>query len=171
MYEPVNALSYASAFAEALPGGVLLNTKLGDKFNSMVIGWGHVGVLWGLPTVTVYVRESRYTKELLNHTGVFTVSVPFGAPAPANIMRVCGSRSGRDVDKAALFTLGEPQQIGVPGVKELPLTFECRVLYRQAQSPADIAPQVLSRFYARGTDAHDFHTAYVGEIVSAYILK
>ena len=55
MKEKINVFDYAERITKALPEGILLNTKH-EKFNSMVIGWGHLGVIWGLPTFTVYVR-------------------------------------------------------------------------------------------------------------------
>ncbi len=125
--EPVEPFACAEQFARALGSGVLLNTS-GEKFNSMVIGWGNIGVIWGKPTVTVYVRESRYTKPQLDRTGAFTVSVPAGGTLDPEILRVCGGESGRDVDKAALFTLVPAEENGVPGVLEAPLTLECRGL-------------------------------------------
>ena len=75
MKESIDVFDYAGKITKTLPEGILLNTR-GEKFNSMVIGWGHLGVIWGLPTFTVYVRQSRYTREQLDKTGEFTVSVP-----------------------------------------------------------------------------------------------
>ena len=172
MKEAIHAFDYAEQITKALPKGILLNTN-GDKFNSMVIGWGHLGVIWGLPTFTVYVRQSRYTKPQLDKTGEYTVSVPFGEAAALRpeIMRVFGSQSGRDVDKAAFVTLEEPQVIRTPGIKEYPLTLECRVLYRQDQALAQIPQSILERYYSRNTDAGDFHSAYIGQIVDAYIIR
>ena len=34
---------YAGVITKELERGVLLTTKYGDKVNSMVIGWGHIG--------------------------------------------------------------------------------------------------------------------------------
>ena len=65
MKEKISITDYANQITKALPKGILLNTN-GDKFNSMVIGWGHLGTLWGQPTFVVYVRQSRYTKEQLD---------------------------------------------------------------------------------------------------------
>ena len=88
MKEKISITEYANLITEALPKGILLNTN-GDKFNSMVIGWGHIGTLWGLPTFVVYVRQSRYTKGQLDKTGEFTVSVPLdGIVPPINKERV-----------------------------------------------------------------------------------
>ena len=168
--EAISPFSYANEIAGMLQPGMLLNTN-GDKFNSMVIGWGQLGVLWSRPVFTVYVRQSRYTKAQLDKTGAFTVSVPLGGPMEKELFRVCGSLSGRDVNKAEHVTLCEPEANGVPGVLECPLTLECRVLYRQDQVLADIPKEIRARFYERGADEGDLHTAYVGEIVSAYILR
>lgn len=45
MKEKIEIADYAQTITKALPKGILLNTQ-GEKFNSMVIGWGnrhHVG--------------------------------------------------------------------------------------------------------------------------------
>ena len=68
MKEKINAFDYAEQLNKALPQGILLNTN-GDKFNTMVIGWGHIGTLWNRPTFHVYVRQGRYTKPQLDKTG------------------------------------------------------------------------------------------------------
>lgn len=160
----------AALATAALPSGILLNT-FNEKFNSMVIGWGHAGVIWGLPTFVVYVRQSRYTKPQLDASGMFTISAPLeGCKLPAEIMRTCGSQSGRDIDKSALFTLAPGRKIGVPAVREAPVTLECKVLYRQDQALERIPPEIVGRFYGHGKDVGDFHTAYIGRILDAYVL-
>ncbi len=163
--------SLAARAASSLSAGILLNTN-GEKFNSMVIGWGHAGVLWGLDTFVVYVRQSRYTKPQLDATGAFTISAPLeGRRLSAEVMRACGSQSGRDIDKAALFTLVPGRTIDVPAIREYPLTLECRVLYRQDQVLEAIPEALRARYYSRGGDVGDFHTAYIGQITDAYIVE
>ena len=56
---------YANEIIKALPKGVLLTSKA-DKVNSMVIGWGTLGINWSRPVIAVYVREGRYTKGQLD---------------------------------------------------------------------------------------------------------
>ncbi len=172
MKEKVNVFAYAERIVKMLPDGILLNPQ-GEKFNSMVIGWGHLGVIWGLPTFTVYVRQSRYTKPQLDRTGEFTVSVPPEGKLDPEVFRVCGVLSGRDTDKekAAHLTLVKGESVSVPGILEYPLTLECRVLYRQDQVLSELPPEIRHRYYARCTDDGDFHTAYIGEIVNAYIIR
>lgn len=99
MNEHIEPFSYAEALMKALPKGVLLSTEKKGAMNTMVIGWGALGTNWGKPVLTVYVRESRLTRDYLDASGEFTVNVPLGAVDP-EIIKVCGSKSGRDLDKS-----------------------------------------------------------------------
>lgn len=169
MKKELKPLSCAAEICNALPKGILLTTQKDGKVNTMTIGWGSIGVEWGKPIFTVYVRNSRYTRELLDETSEFTINAPIGTADP-KIISLCGTKSGREVDKIGELglTLEEPLSISVPGIKELPLTLECKVLFRQPQE-LPLHPQpILERFYSKGSDAGDYHIAYIGEIVSAY---
>lgn len=176
MKKKIDIKEYGSRIIEAIPKGILLNSKAG-KFNSMVIGWGGIGTNWALPVFTVYVREGRYTREQLDANPEFTISIPLGKTDPT-ITRVCGTMSGRTVDKAAAagLTLEEPETNSVPGIREYPLTLECRVLYRQKQE-LDLYPEKALKFYpqdvgSENTGANkDAHVMYIGEIVDAYIIE
>ena len=180
MKEQIDVNEYAQVITDALGhGGVLLNTN-GEKFNSMVIGWAGLGRVWNLSAFTVYVREHRYTKAQLDATREFTVSAPLEGQGPVpHIAKVCGTMSGRDVDKVADagLTLEEPLVIRTPGVREYPLTLECRVLYAQPQDLDLIPADLRATFYPEGVDWHDPmansdpHTAYIGQIVGAYIIR
>ena len=169
--------AYAQRIAEALPKGILLNTN-GDKFNSMVIGWGALGTVWGVQAFTVYVRQGRYTRGQLDKTGAFTVSIPLEKPVPA-IAKICGSQSGHSVDKAkaAGLTLEPAELNGVPGIREYPLTLECRVLYAQKQDISLLPEAIQARMYPQDVDGtnpmanRDAHTMYIGQIVSAYLIE
>lgn len=121
MKEKVIITDYANVLTKALLKGILLNTK-GEKFNTMVIGWGHLGTLWGRPTFHVYVRQGRYTKEQLDMTGEFTVSIPLGEP-DAEINRICGWQSGYNIDKVkeAGLELEDAEVISTPGIRQYPL--------------------------------------------------
>lgn len=177
MKETVRIQDFANRIVEAVPKGVLLNTD-GDKFNSMVIGWGHLGTLWSRPTFHVYVRQGRYTKGQLDKTGEFTVSVPLEGIDP-EINRICGWQSGFNIDKAAEAGLAlEPgRTLRTRGVKQYPLTLECRILYAQDQDLSRIPPDIRDRMYPQDVPGtypmanRDCHTMYVGEIVDAYIIK
>ena len=164
----VNAFDYAGDICKAMPQGILMTTKVGEKVNTMTIGWGTIGIQWGKPVFIAFVRDSRHTMEMLNEVGEFTVNVPMG-DIDKKVLGYCGTKSGRDTDKIAdmAMTLEEPEVISVPGIKELPLTLECRVIYRQRQENDKIPADLFDRYYPAG----DFHTAFYGEIVSAYVIE
>lgn len=178
MKREINAFDYAGDICKALPGGILLTTKRGDEINSMTIGWGAVGIDWSRPIFIAYVRESRYTKQLLEDNGEFTINVPVGE-APRAILSLCGRKSGRDMNKIEKLnlTLEEPLEISVPGIKELPLTLECRVLYKQKQDLSAIPQDILDRYYPAEEDTlhpgsdRDYHIAYTAQIVKAYMIE
>lgn len=173
MKKMIEAFDYAGTVCKAMPRGILLTTKADGKVNTMTIGWGHIGIEWGKPIFVAYVRESRYTKQMLEANGEFTVNVPMGS-IDGKILGYCGTKSGRDTDKIADLglTLEEPEVISVPGIQELPLTLECRVIYKQKQDLSAIPENILTRYYpADETGYQDYHYAYYGEIVSAYIIE
>lgn len=172
MKKEVNVFDYAGDICKAMPKGILLTAALDGKVNTMTIGWGTLGIEWGKPVFIAYVRESRYTKQLLDGNGEFTVNIPYG-PCDQKILGFCGTKSGRDVDKfkAMGLTPEASEHISVPGIKELPLTLECKVIYRQEQDLKAIPADILDRYYpADASGKRDGHTAYYGEIVGAYII-
>lgn len=168
---------YAGDVLRALPGGILLTTRA-EKVNSMVIGWGTLGTNWARPVFAAYVREGRFTREQLDANPEFTINVPVG-DYDRRIIGICGGKSGRDIDKvsAAGLTLVEPEVVSVPAIKELPLTLECRVMYRQKQDLSQLSDEINRKLYPKdipGTAVganRDAHISYFGEIVSAYIVE
>lgn len=173
MKQEINVWDYAGKILEQTGKGVLLTTKADGQVNTMTIGWGTLGIEWGKPICTVFVRQSRHTKQLLDKNGEFTVNVPLGE-FDKNILGVCGTKSGRDMDKIAALglTLEEGQTVSVPGIRQLPLTLECKVIYKQDQVLSAIDEDSRSRYYAPGTaNENDYHTAYYGLITAAYIIK
>lgn len=173
MKKEVNVWDYAGHIMQNIHKGCLLTTKADGQVDTMVIGWGHIGVEWGRPIFAVYVRKSRHTKTLLDKNGEFTVNVALSDP-DKNIISVCGTKSGRDLDKIAHLglTLEESDTVSVPGIREMPLTLECKVIYKQDQDKNAIDPECDARFYAKGTpNEDDYHTVYYGQITKAYILE
>lgn len=172
----IDAADYAQTIVKAIPRGVLVTTKA-EKVNSMVIGWGTYGVEWGRPIFAIYIREGRFTREQLDSNPEFTVNVPLEAADPG-ILKVCGSLSGRNVDKVkeAGLTLVDGEKVSVPGVREFPLTLECRVVFRQRQE-IDLIDPKFHRMYPQDVPSanpmsnRDAHIAYYGEIVNAYIAE
>lgn len=168
MKQEIDIFDYSGQVIKTVGTGALLMTKNGDKVNAMSIGWGAIGIEWNKPVFVVYVRESRCTKEMLDANPNFTISVPMGGDVK-KIISVCGTKSGYDMDKVTELglTLEEASVNGVPGVKELPLTIECKVIFKQQQKPDTMVSELLEDHYS-GKLEGNFHTAYYGEIVAAY---
>ena len=57
----IEITEYTDVITSALKKGVFLTSKVGDKVNTMVIGWGHVGRIWERPVFIAYIRDIRYT--------------------------------------------------------------------------------------------------------------
>ena len=173
MKRKINVWDYAGEIIEKTGEGVLLTTKADGQVNTMTIGWGTVGIQWRKPVFIAFVRQSRLTKELLDKNGEFTVNVPVGQ-LDKKILGICGSKSGRDMDKIKDLGLHleEPTTISVPGIKELPLTLECKVIYKQDQVLDFLEKESRDHYYAPGSiDENNYHTAYYGEILDAYIIE
>ena len=173
MKKEIKVWDYAGRIMEAIDAGILMTTAAEGEKDTMVIGWGHIGVIWGRPVFVAYVRESRHTKSLVDKNGEFTINTPL-APIDKNIIAVCGTKSGRDIDKFAELGLEteEGMTVSVRGIRQLPLTLECKVIYRQDQDSSLLHPDVVERYYKPGTrNEGDYHTMYFGEITGAYIIE
>ncbi|MEY8308518.1 flavin reductase family protein [Erysipelotrichaceae bacterium 51-3] len=165
---PINIYEYAGQILEQLPKGILLSTRADDKMDTMVIGWGTLGTDWGLPVFTVFVRQSRYTKVLLDKNPEFTINVPLKDADVRRIIGFCGTKSGRDYDKFKEMdlTVVPGEKVLAPAIAQFPITLECKVIYQQDQDAAAIPADIKKRYYPTG----DYHTAYTGQIISAYLL-
>lgn len=169
MKQFVDAFDYAGTICKAMGQGILLTTGNQDQVNTMTIGWGMIGIEWGKPVFLALVRESRFTKSFLDANGEFTVNIPLGE-FDKKILGFCGTKSGRQIDKIKELglTLEAPEVISVPGIRELPLTLECKVIYKQKQESDKLPSEIIDRYYPGAV--HDQHTMYYGQILSAYII-
>ena len=173
----INPFDYAADIFKAMPRGILLTSEAEDCANAMTIGWGTLGIEWGVPIFAAYVRESRFTYELIERTGEFTICVPYGenfsSPIVNKAIGICGSMSGRDLDKfikAGLHVV-DADIVRPPAIREFPLTLECRVVFEQVQ-PAKKISSRFKKFYPTSDDGtQDPHVAYYGEILKAYIIE
>ena len=178
MKKHVDAFDYAGTVCKEMAKGILITTKLDGKVNTMTIGWGHIGIEWGKPIFIAYVQESRHTYTMLEGNGEFTVNIPMGQ-VDKKILGYCGTKSGRNTDKIRDMdlTLEDPSVISVPGIKELPLTLECKVIYKQKQDLSAIPAQLLEKYYPQDVSDpdqgrnRDRHVAFYGEIVDSYIIE
>lgn len=163
--QKINAFEYGDQILKTLSRGAFLNTAADGKQNTMTIGWGALGNMWQQPVFTVMVRQSRYTKELIDKNPVFTVSFPVKGDF-AKALGLCGTKSGRDMDKfaAAGLTAAAGQTVDAPIIKGCGLHLECKIVDSYTMN-SSFNKELTAKWYADG----DWHTYYTGVITAAYI--
>ncbi len=166
---PKQDMDYREAFLptmEALlrDGALLVSVDHGGRSAGMTFSWATVGTIWGRPIFTVLVRPSRGSFALLEASGDFTVNVLPKEMGP--VLDYWGKYSSRDVDKWAHTGLRPTpaRRVASPIVEQGILHYECRIVHRHDLVPGNLAPQILTAYYASG----DYHRAYYGEILACY---
>lgn len=141
---------------------MLITAGTAEHCNTMTASWGGLGVLWGAPAATCYIRPQRYTKEFVDREEYFTLS--FFGEEWRKALSLCGSKSGRDVDKVKEcgFTV-KTADCGAPYFEEASLVLVCRKRFAQEMDPNLMPDDVKEKWYPE----KDYHTMYIGEIVQA----
>lgn len=159
------AFAHAHETIEAMnKTGLLLVTGDKHKHNIMTIGWGTIGIMWKKPVFTVLVRPTRYSFNLLEKHGEFTVNVP--DLSMKKIADFCGTKSGREFDKFKELglTIKHSTKIETPYIKECHIVYECAVIYKHTLDPKVIPHEFDKQIYP----LKDYHTVYYGEILAVH---
>ena len=142
---------------------MLITAGSAERCNTMTASWGGLGVLWGRPAATVYIRPQRYTYEFVEREPAFTLSFFDETFRPQ--LNLCGSKSGRDVDKIKACGLTvRTGADGAPFFDEARLVLVCKKLYWQDLDPAHFLDGGIKANYP----GHDYHRMYIGAITEAY---
>jgi flavin reductase (DIM6/NTAB) family NADH-FMN oxidoreductase RutF len=159
---------YIEKSVDIVSKGAFLTTKNGDKINTMTIGWASFGIEWGLPVAEVMVRESRYTKLLLDNSLEFTLTFPLDDSMKESLA-FCGKKSGRDTDKVSECNLSlcDSKLIGTPSISCKAIVMECKVLSRMDMDKSLTDTEIIDKWYPSG----DMHTNYHAKILSCYEIK
>lgn len=138
-------------------------TKNGKGANAMTVSWGGFGTMFNKPVATLYVRESRYTRELLDQDGHF--SLCFLDEKYKKEMGFLGNVSGRDENKIAESRLHVGLFDDVPYIDEANLVIVCRTIAKTPLPVEDVIDKgYAEKFYPTG----DFHNIYICEIEKIY---
>lgn len=141
---------------------MLISAGTEEKWNTMTASWGGVGVMWGKPSATCYIRQSRYTKTFVDNSEFFTLTVLKDGHRDA--LNLLGSKSGRDMDKMHESGLTPVMVEGQPTFEEAKLVLICRKACKTFIGPDDMTSENCEKWYGD----RDYHTMYIGEIVAAY---
>ena len=137
-----------------------------ESFNTMTASWGFMGVMWNKNCVVTAIRPQRYTKEFVDKNDCFTIS--FFGEEQKDALKFCGSHSGRDCDKMEKTGLVPVELEGNVTFEQAKTVLVCKKLYAQEMTGNCFVDKTLvDSNYKEG----DFHTAYYGEVVGAYIKR
>lgn len=157
--------NYINDLLNQVRAGAFLTTKDGYRVNTMTIGWLTVGRVWNEELVTVYVRKSRYTYDLIENSKSFTISVPLTKTLTKELS-LWGTESGRDIEKLNTSNVLPTKTVDGILVKGCHLHIECEKIYQQAMDPSALNDKLYKQFY-QGNE--DFHTIYYGKIIEMYL--
>lgn len=105
--------------------------------NIITVAWAGT-VCTNPPMVSISVRPSRYSYNMIMETGEFVINLTTKDLVYAT--DYCGVRSGRDVDKwkEMKLTPVESAQVKVPAIAESPVNIECKVVKQENFGSHDV---------------------------------
>lgn len=134
----------------------------GEKTNTMTASWGTVGVLWNKNVACVFIRDSRYTKELLDKQDTFSLNWFEQEHQTRSALKYFGAVSGRDEDKISNVKMHVNHAAdGTAFIDESNLVFICKKLSATRMTTDQfVDPSIADAFYKDG----DMHTMYIAEV-------
>lgn len=143
---------------------MLITAGTPERCNTMTASWGGLGVLWNKNVATCYIRPQRYTLEFVEQSEHFTLA--FFGEEYRKSLSLCGSKSGRDLDKVKECGFTVAAGAGnAPYFEEAELVLVCRKLYWQDIDPAHFLTPEIEKNYPQ----KDYHRMFIGEIVEALV--
>lgn len=137
----------------------------GDEgsYNTMTASWGGVGVLWNKNVAFSFIRPQRFTFDFTEKNEYYTLS--FFGNEQKEALVFCGSKSGRDFDKAKETGLTPVFENNTTYFSEAKLVLVCKKLHSQfLDNNGFCDPSIMTNY-----PQNDFHKMYVGEIVKVLI--
>lgn len=131
--------------------------------NVLTLGWGQTGPGYqGNPVFTIAVTPLRYSWRFLEEVPEFVIAAPDDSLQPA--ADLCGTRSGRDLDKfeAAGLTRVKSAHVTPPSILQCPINCECRVYTKIAPPHELLSPQ------HRKPPLAEQHTIYFAQVLGTY---
>lgn len=144
--------------------GVCITVEADGKINTQASMSVTFGKLWGKEVLFVFVRESSYTKELLDKSDFF--SVTFFEDKYKTSVKYLKSVSGRVEDKIEKVGMHVNKRIDIPYIDEGNLVFLCDKLASiplndDTRDDAYIATRIKNKIYSE----KEPHYLIIGEIL------
>lgn len=166
MFEKINYKDIQNYIFERLSSeGALLVIGNKENHNNMTIGWATHGVLWSKDVFITYVKPTRYTFNYANKCDTFAICY---FDSKDDLLKICGTTSGRDVNKDELCNLHSFEIDNTIGYLEASIIITCKKIYQDEFKKDNFID--LSIYDKRYLDnlAHHF---YIGEVVNIYKKK
>ncbi|HPO50259.1 MAG TPA: flavin reductase family protein [Spirochaetota bacterium] len=143
------------------PGILAVCGDKNEKENIITLGWVSFGCYWNIPTVTILVRPSRFSYELLKKYGDFTLNV-----LPSDFSKeisFCGANSGKYCNKfeETGLTKINSQTVNLSSIKEAQIVLECKTIFTSDMNPENLNDIYLAKFYSK----EDYHTMFTANIL------
>ncbi|MDR1008158.1 MAG: flavin reductase [Campylobacteraceae bacterium] len=143
---------------------MLITSGVKSDYNTMTASWGSVGYLWERSVVFIFVRPTRHTYSFMGKNEHFTLTF-FDKQLKSSVHKICGSKSGRDIDKAKEAEITpiyfDDDVISFEEAKEI---IVCKKIYISDFKPENFADKNIDNLYP----AKDYHRIYIGEIEKFY---
>jgi flavin reductase (DIM6/NTAB) family NADH-FMN oxidoreductase RutF len=142
--------------------GILL--VAGNPPNPMTIGWGTIGHIWNKQIMTVMVRPVRHTFSMMESVKDFSVCIM--PDQYRHQLNICGTKSGRDINKLQFcnLTIEKCTKVDSFFISESTIHYECRIVHKHFLDPATLDQVIDKKYYPK----RDFHMVYYGEILGIF---
>lgn len=137
---------------------MLISVGNEEKHNMMTASWGFLGEMWGKDCAIAAIRPTRHTYGLVEENDIFTLCF---MGDNREVHGICGSKSGRDIDKVKETGLTPIFQDGTMYFNESRLVVICKKLYAADLKPACFIDKAISEKMYND----DYHRLYFGEVV------
>lgn len=158
MFKEIDAKQIEGNLIKAIANEWML-ISAGDEngYNMMTASWGFMGEMWGEDSAVAMIRPQRYTMEFVDKNDYFTLSF-YGDKK--EIHKVCGSMTGKDVDKTALTGLTPVFSDNTVYFDEARLVLVCKKQYVQRLEENCFIDKEPLKWYSE----KDYHYMIVGKI-------
>ncbi len=163
MFKEINAKQISKNLISAIADEwMLITAGSKDGYNMMTASWGFMGEMWGNDTALAVIRPQRYTMEFVDKNDYYTLSF-YGKRK--DIHKVCGSMSGRDVNKQELTGLTPVFADNSVYFEEANLVIICKKQYVGEMKEDCFTDKEPLKWF----ENKDFHKMIFGKIVKVLV--
>ena len=138
---------------------MLISAGNQQSHNMMTASWGFMGEMWGKDTVIAAVRPTRHTFGFLENNDTFALCF---MGDEREVHKICGSKSGRDIDKVKETGLTPIYSHGTMYFEEARLVIIAKKTYADTLKPeCFIEKEADEKWYN-----NDYHKMFYGEILT-----